>query len=110
MSNPNPSPNQGQNPTGLHNTGPTADQIHVAAMSQGCTEEGAKMVVEILTENRYLDSDAVIKEVAGGKTSDKDEVIGKVTKQAEKEAEKETEKEKEDRKTREQEKASKSRF
>jgi hypothetical protein len=93
MSNPNPSPNQGQNPTGLHDTGPSADQIHTAAMSQGCTEEGAKLVVEILTENRYLDSDDVIKEVASGKTSDKDEVIAKVTKKAEAENKKEKEKE-----------------
>ena len=83
-------PNQGQNLTGLK-PGPSADQIHVAAMSQGCTEEGAKMVVEILQENQFLDSEAVIKEVAGGKTSDKNEVIAKVTKQAEKEDKKEKE-------------------
>lgn len=61
----------------------SADQIHVAAMNKGCTDEGAKLVVEILTENPYLDSEAVIKEVAGAKTSDKDEVIAKVTKKAE---------------------------
>ena len=93
-------PNEGQNPTGL-NMGPSADQIHVSAMNKGCTEEGAKMVVEILTENPYLDSEAVIKEIAGAKTSDKDEVVAKVTKQAEKEAEKEDKKE---------EKTTKSRF
>jgi hypothetical protein len=61
----------------------SADQIHVSAMNKGCTEEGAKLVVEILTENPYLDSEAVIKEVAGAKTSDKDEVVAKVTKKAE---------------------------
>jgi hypothetical protein len=61
----------------------SADQIHVSAMNKGCTEDGAKLVVEILTENPYLDSEAVIKEVAGAKTSDKDEVVAKVTKKAE---------------------------
>jgi hypothetical protein len=63
----------------------SADQIHVAAMNKGCTDEGAKLVVEILSENPYLDSEAVIKEVAGAKSSDKDDVIAKVTKKAEKE-------------------------
>lgn len=97
MSNPNSDLSLGRtsskNTTGLHDTGPSSDQIHVAAMNQGCTEEGAKIVAEILSENPYLDSEEVITEVAGGKSSDKDEVVAKVTKKAEQEDKKENKKE-----------------
>lgn len=63
---------------------PSKDQVIVAAMNQGCTEEGANTVFEITREYPALDLQDVIKEVAGSKSnSDKDAITGKLFKKAE---------------------------
>jgi flagellar motor switch protein FliG len=62
---------------------PSEDQIRIHAMNGGCTEEGSKVVAEIASEYPELDLQEVIKEVAGGKSGDKDQIVGKMFKSAE---------------------------
>jgi hypothetical protein len=70
-------------------TPPSADQIKVAAMNQGCTPEGAQTVVEIVREYPDLNTDEVIAEVASAKgKDDKDTITGKLFKKAENEKDK----------------------
>ena len=59
------------------------DQVIVAAMNKGCTEQGANTVFEITREYPNLDLQDVIKEVAGSKGGDKDAITGKLFKDAE---------------------------
>jgi hypothetical protein len=65
-------------------TPPSGDQVKIAAMNKGCTAEGADMVAEIVAEYPDFDLQEVIGEVAGSKSDDKNQVIGKLVKDYEK--------------------------
>lgn len=65
-------------------TPPSEDQIKVAAMNKGCTPDGANTVAEIVSEYPDLDLQEVIGEVAGSKSNDKNQIVGKLFKDYEK--------------------------
>ena len=70
---------------------PSKDQILVSAMNKGCTEDGANIVYDIVSEYPQLDLQDVIKEVAAAKgKDDKNSITGKLFNKAESDKKAET--------------------